>query len=56
VGPTIRPKPKKVSKLANVMATLFGNSLAIMAKLAVKNAAFPIASIILIKKDRIIKG
>lgn len=46
IGPTINPKPKNVSNEANVMLTLFGNSLAIMANDAVKNAAFPNASMI----------
>jgi hypothetical protein len=38
------------------VATLLGNSLAIMAKLAVKKAALPIASTILMIKLKIIKG
>lgn len=42
--------------LTNVVATLFGNSLAIIAKLAVKKDALPIASIILMVKLRIING
>lgn len=36
--------------LTKVVATLFGNSLAIMANDAVKKAALPNASIILIRK------
>lgn len=43
-------------KPTNVVATLSGNSLAIIAKLAVKNAAFPIASTIRIIKLKIMKG
>lgn len=39
-----------------VVATLSGNSIAIIAKLAVKNAAFPIASTIRIMNDNIING
>lgn len=38
--------------LTNVVATLFGNSLAMMAKLAVRKAAFPMASTIRMTKDR----
>ena len=44
----------KINVLTNVVATLSGNSFAIIAKLAVKNAAFPIASIILMMKDKVI--
>lgn len=45
-----------IDELTKVVATFSGNSLAIIAKLAVKNAAFPIASTILITKLRIING
>ena len=47
VGPTIIPMPKKVSRMANMVATLSGNSLAIMLKDPVRNPLFPQASIIL---------
>lgn len=46
MGPTINPSPKKVSRVAKEVPTLVGNSLAMIVKLAVKNAAFPSASII----------
>lgn len=46
IGPAIRPSPKNVSSDANVTLTLSGNSFAINANDAVKNAALPIASII----------
>lgn len=42
----MRPSPKHVSSDAKVEPTLFGNSEAIMLKEAVKNAAFPKASMI----------
>lgn len=47
---------KQTIILTKVVATLSGNSFAIIAKLAVKNAAFPNASTILIIKLKIIKG
>jgi hypothetical protein len=50
IGPTIRPRPKKVSSVANVVPTLFGNSLAMMAKLDVRKAAFPRASMMRMTK------
>jgi len=39
-----------------VVATLSGNSLAMIAKLAVRKAALPKASTILMRKDSRIKG
>ena len=45
--PRIIPMPKKVSRMANIVATLSGNSLAIILKDPVKNPAFPQASMIL---------
>lgn len=42
--------------LTKVVATLSGNSLAIMAKEAVRNAAFPKASTILIMKLNAMNG
>lgn len=48
------PNPKNVSNDANVTLTLSGNSLAMMANDAVKNAAFPNASMIRIKKANVI--
>ena len=50
VGPTIMPMPKKVSRMANMVATFSGNSLAIMLKEPVRNPLFPQASIILKSK------
>ena len=47
VGPTIMPMPKKVSRMANMVATFSGNSLAIMLKEPVRKPLFPHASIIL---------
>ena len=44
------PIPKKVSKIANMVATLSGNSLAIILNDPVKNPAFPQASMILENK------
>lgn len=52
IGPTIKPSPKNVSSVAKVVPTEFGNSFAIIAKLDVRKAAFPSASIILIRKAR----
>lgn len=49
-------KSKRIKLLTNVVATFSGNSLAMIAKLAVKNAALPKASTILITNDNIIKG
>jgi hypothetical protein len=40
----MRPNPKNVSSIANDDPTEFGNSEAIIVKLAVKNAALPQAS------------
>lgn len=45
-----------VEILTKVVATLSGNSLAMIAKLAVRKAAFPKASTILIRKDSTMKG
>lgn len=53
IGPTISPNPKKVSSVAKVVPTEFGNSLAIIAKLDVRKAAFPSASMILITNARV---
>lgn len=50
MGPTIKPSPKKVSSVAKVVPTELGNSLAMMAKLDVRKAAFPRASMILMTK------
>jgi hypothetical protein len=44
-----------VEVLTKVVATLSGNSLAMIAKLAVRKAAFPKASTILIRKDSTMK-
>jgi len=49
-------KARDIEVLTKVVAMLSGNSLAMIAKLAVKKAAFPIASTILIKNDKTIKG
>lgn len=46
IGPTINPSPKNVSSEANVTPTLSGNSFAMIANDAVKNAALPNASMI----------
>ena len=46
----IIPIPKNVSKIANMVATLDGNSLAIMLKLPVKKPELPQASTILKSK------
>lgn len=55
IGPTIKPRPKNVSNDANVTLTLSGNSLAIIANDAVKNAALPSASIIRTINANVIK-
>lgn len=46
----------KYLSLTKVVAMLSGNSLAIIAKLAVRKAAFPIASTILTRKDNMMNG
>lgn len=56
IGPTINPQPNKVSRVAKDVPMLLGNSEAIIEKLAVRNAAFPRASIILITKASAIKA
>lgn len=53
IGPTIKPNPKNVSSVANVVPTELGNSFAIIAKLDVRNAALPKASMILIMNARV---
>lgn len=53
MGPTIRPKPKNVSSVANVVPTELGNSLAMIAKLDVRKAALPSASTMRIVKARV---
>lgn len=45
-----------IKTLTKVVATLLGNSSAMIAKLAVRNAAFPIASTILMMKLNIMNG
>ena len=50
IGPTINPHPKSVSSVAKEVPMLFGNSDAIIVNEAVKNAAFPSASTILMTK------
>lgn len=47
VGPMIIPMPNDVSSMANMVATLDGNSLAIMLKLPVRKPELPQASTIL---------
>lgn len=54
IGPAISPRPKNVSSVAKVVPTELGNSFAMIAKLDVRNAAFPIASMILIRNARLI--
>lgn len=54
IGPTIRPNPKNVSSVANVVPTELGNSFARIAKLDVRKAALPKASMILIMNARVI--
>lgn len=56
IGPTIKPNPKNVSSEANVVLTLFGNSLAMIANEAVKKAALPNASIIRITNASVINN
>jgi hypothetical protein len=53
IGPTIKPNPKNVSRVAKVVPTEFGNSFAMIAKLEVRNAAFPNASTIRMAKARV---
>jgi hypothetical protein len=48
IGPTINPSPKNVSSVAKVVPTELGNSFAMIAKLDVRKAALPSASMILI--------
>lgn len=54
IGPTIKPNPKNVSNEAKVTLTLSGNSLAMIANEAVKNAALPSASMIRTIKANVI--
>lgn len=56
IGPTIKPSPKNVSREANVMLTLSGNSFAMIANDAVKNAALPNASMIRMIKANVINS
>lgn len=51
----MRPRPKNVSRLANIAPTFAGNFLAMMVKLEVRNAEFPTASMILMRKLRAMK-
>ena len=53
VGPAINPKPKKVSRMAKADATLSGNSWATILNAVVMNAAFPRASMILIRNENV---
>lgn len=53
IGPAIKPSPKNVSSVANVVPTEFGNSFAMMAKLDVRKAALPSASTIRMAKARV---
>lgn len=56
IGPTIKPSPKNVSSEANVTLTLSGNSFAMIANEAVKNAALPNASMIRMIKANVINS
>ena len=47
------PSPKKVSRQANMVATLLGNSLAMMVKVAVRKHEFPMASMMRMMKLRV---
>lgn len=54
IGPAIKPSPKNVSSDANVTPTLSGNSFAMIANDAVKNAALPKASMVRMIKANVI--